>query len=343
MSRSLSTSLGEAFEKALGRALERVGRAYSESLRLSYKLVGEAGNKRLLKPVHDISPPDAPVYGVDGSLARVRLGSRMVAVLHAVSVKLPNGLTGEIRHEHIMSIIELPQAGIESEEALETGMIALETLMLAYLAKNAENKALVFIDGPLADPPWQPKSTPVLWNIANQLSADHRVDAGNIVNIHQWRRSVLAEFKGRVHGVVKRISSSRFLSFLGGLDDDDAILRSLLIGLKRRGLGPHYIHLAPLREGVYGVYGSIHACYVLDTKHSSIYRLEMTHTECEPAVQHSIALTLPGHKLPLPILLAHSYARIPHKLLERTLGMIVSDIAKEAGSFEEVIAFFDQT
>lgn len=343
MSKGLSASLGEAFEKALGRALERVGRAYSESLRLSYKLVNEAGNKRLLKSVHDISLPDAPVYGVDGSLARLKLGSRIVAVLHAVSVKLPSGLTGEIRHEHIMSIIELPQAGIESEEALEIGMIALETLMLAYLAKNTENKALVFIDGPLADPPWQPKNTTILWDIANQLSADHGVDAENIVDIHQWRRSVLAEFKGRVYGVVKRISSSRLLGFLGDLDDDDSILRSLLIGLKRRGLGPHYIHLAPLRDGVYGVYGNIYACYVLDTQHSSIYRLEMTHSECEPAVQYSIALTLPGHKLPLPILLAHSYAQVPHKLLGRTLGMLVSDIAKEAVSFEEVIAILDQT
>ena len=320
-------SLGEALEEALGRSVEAAVEAALEARGLAEELLAEARRRGLLRRL-DASRPPGPVYGVDGGLARARWGHSIVAVLHAAAV--PVGWGGEPLH--LAAVVSVDASGPGAEEAVEASLVALETAAAAEALRRTPG-AVLFLDGPVADPPWLPGSAAppeVLGEAARQLlpglAPSEAVEV--LARIHEARAETLAG--ARVVGVVKRLTGNVLGPVLGaqGLGDAEAaaaIAAALRGGAEAAALGP-----VPLSGGVYDAYraaGGLETVYVLLPGPGRWYRVETWRGMGLEAAGWSLDAVLPGPWLPEPVLAAHHAARVPGAALRLARRMLAARAA----------------
>ena len=326
----MATDPGEALLEALERAASRLREALAPALRLGEQLLREAFERGLLHPLEP-RPPSSTVYAVDGGAARAVLGAGLAAVLHAAAVEYEPQQGAIVGERHLASVVTVPGLGPEALEAIETAMIALETLLASSLPANG----LLVLDGPLADPPWVPRATELLGAVAGQLASDHGAEAVETVHrIHEMRRRL---FTGRSSvGVVKRLTGSLVLQALAPREEaavvgDDPAARGMLAALRRRGeQRPHCVGPVPLGGGVYQAYPGLHTCLVLDPRGPGFYRVEALGARaCVEAAEALAGLTPPGARLPLPVMLAHHAARAPRRLLPVLVRRALAGLAGE--------------
>lgn len=282
-------------------------------------------------------------YGVDGSRQVVggRLG-RYYILLSTVIVTLPRGL-GSARAEavypgvDIVEVVDPTGAGIEP--AAEAALMVLETLTLRRLA-DAE-PGIVFIDGPIVDPPARLDPGTAVQAVMRLLDAPPEEALRVVEEYHRIRARVVAGLVERGHtvvGVVKRIGRvdllARRLARLGIADagrigDEDLVL-ALVAAAKARGDGVFYtepVEATSLPGDVYRCYLDaglrVYASYTFSPYTLRPYRVEVAVPQgAEPrgAVERAIAaaqgLTLPGQSLPLPVVLAHEKTRIRRGLAQ---------------------------
>ncbi len=325
-------SLGEALEEALARSVEAAVEAAEEARGLAERLLEEAERRRLLRALAPAEPP-GPVYGVDGGLARTRWGQRLVAVLHAVAV--PMGRGGEPLH--LAAVVAVDATGPGAEEAVEASLVALETAAAAE-ALRREPGAVLFLDGPVADPPWFPGSAAppeVLGEAASQLLPG--LDPGEALEVLRGVHRARAEaFAGaRVVGVVKRLTGALLGEALGapGLGDAEAAasLAALLRARAGGGEGAYAVGPLGLTGGVYDAYtgsqGGLEAVYVLLPGAGRWFRVETWRGMGLEAAAWSLEETLPGPWLPEPVLAAHRAARVPGAALRLARTMLAARAA----------------
>ena len=322
-------SLGEALEEALARSVEAAVEAAAEARGLAERLLGEAERRGLLRRLAPVEPR-GPVYGVDGGLARTRWGQRLVAVLHAAAVPLGRG--GEPLH--LAAVVAVDASGPGAEEAVEASLVALETAVAAEVLRRAPG-AVLFLDGPVADPPWFPGSAAppeVLREAAQQLLPG--LGPGEalevLTRIHGARAEALAG--ARVVGVVKRLTGALLGEALGAPRVGDAeAAASLAAGLRARGSrDAHALGPLGLRGGVYDAYlgrGGLETVYVLLPGPGRWFRVETWRGMGLEAAAWSLHEAIPGPWLPEPVLAAHRAAQVPGAALRLARSMLAARAA----------------
>ncbi len=230
-----------------------------------------------------------------------------MAVLHAVAV-------GPGFERHLVRVLSLPAAGPETDAAIEAAMSLMEAAVLATVPPGG----LVFLDGPLADPPWMPAGGRLLEAAAEQLLGSRsRVDA--LLGLHRLRAEAAKD--RRVVGVVKRLTGETRLATLLGLEQvgDDAAAAALAAALRNEAGASAVAAIGPLPvEGeVYRPYqealGRVNVFYVLDARGPRGYRVE-TAMSVE-AVEEAAGQSMPPKWLPEPVLAAHYAAKPPVSIL----------------------------
>lgn len=313
-------SLGEAVEEAAAAAAERLGGEAARLSELAGRVLEEALGRGLLRPVEPRGGA-GPGYGVDGGLARLRRGSRVVAVLHAVAV-------GPGFERHVVRVLVLPAAGPEADAAVEASLSLLEAAVLASVPRGS----LVFLDGPLADPPWVPPVGPLLEAAGEQLLGPG--GGGALAGLHGARAEAMRGL--RVVGVVKRLTGEQMLSGLLGLPaglGDDALAAALAAGLRRRGLEPHIVGPVEQQGPVYEPYrarlGGVWSAYVLDARGPRGYRVEAAGGPgaVVEAAGAALASAVPPAWLPEEVLAAHRLAKPPVGLVRAALRAAAAEAA----------------
>ena len=305
LARAAKPSLGEALEEAVE---DYSGRLVEEAMLLRNMVRGALSSLLAQGEARLITPrPSSPAYGVDAGLARLRRGSRVVAVLHAVAL-------GPGFERHLVRVLSLPAAGPEADAAIEAAMSLLEAAVLATVPPGG----LVFLDGPLADPPWVPKGTRLLEAAAEQLLGSRsQVDA--LIGLHRLRAEAVKD--RRVIGVVKRLTGETRLAALLGLGEagDDVAAAALAAALREERGANAVAAIGPLPvEGeVYKPYmeavGGVNVFYVLDARGPRGYRVEAAMGV--EAVEEAAGQSMPPKWLPEPVLAAHYAAKPPVSIL----------------------------
>ena len=301
---------GSALASALEKASKRFREMYASSIKALDEVLDRL-DKLLVSITHHNNNPAA--YGVDGSMARLEAGSLSLTLLHAVGVRVEEGGVDTVND--VAAAVILPPGSVDALEALEAGMVLLETLVVEALPRHG----VVFLDGPIADPPWRPRETFTLRSVASQLSKDLAIDPSLLAGIHEYRARVFSAHN--VIGVVKRLTGERMLSNILGLESklpNDGVLASMILArLLHEKATPVMTRPVRLGKGVYSVYGGIYSCYVFDTQRRTFYRIEVLEGhDCIKAASKSLTLTLPGQKYPLPVLAAHEKAQVPRGVIE---------------------------
>ena len=282
-------------------------------------------------------------YGVDGSRQVVggRLG-RYYILLSTAIVSLPRGLDSA-RAEAVFPGVDIVEVvdptGASIEPAAEAALMVLETLTLRKLV-GAE-PGVVFIDGPVVDPPSRLDPGTAVQAVMRLLDAPPEEALRVVEEYHGIRARVVAGLVEQGHtvvGVVKRIGRvyllAGHLARLGiadasGIGDEDLVL-ALVAAAKARGDGVFYtepVEATSLPSDVYRDYlGAglhVYASYTFSPYTLRPYRVEVAvPRDAEPrgAVERAIAaaqgLTLPGQSLPLPVVLAHEKTRIRRGLAQ---------------------------
>ncbi|MEB3852029.1 MAG: DNA double-strand break repair nuclease NurA [Desulfurococcales archaeon] len=312
-----------AAREAAARA--RLLEPLEKAARILERLQGE-GLLAELEP----APPSGPVYGLDGGLARLSLGGTVLAVLHAAAVRVGEGdAPAEL---HAAAALHIPGAGVEAEEAVSASLSYLEASLLERLAREAAGAQAFMLDGPVADPPWEPRGTRQLEEAGVQLAG--RPDA--VLGVHGKRAGLLEAYGDRVVGVVKRLTSPRPPEPLPGLGlegPEDAALRSLLAALAARGHGGCWL-LGPVEppEPSARLYRGLAAGYILCPSIPALYRLEALGDRLTSLARLAAALTPPGLGVPAPVAAAHQAARAPREMLYLALSEAGLRLLEEAGT-----------
>lgn len=311
-------SLGEAVEEEAERLAERLRGEAARLAEEAWRALGEAEKRGLL---HRVSPatPRGRLYGVDSGLARLRRGSRLVAVIHAVAV----GVEGE---RHLVRTLVLPAAGPEADAAIEAAMGLAEAAMVALVQEGG----VVFLDGPLADPPWVPEPGPLLGAAAEQLLGPGG-SAEDLAAVHEARAGAM---RGkRVIGVVKRLTGESRLSGLLSAAEarDDALAAAMAAALRGRRLGPAVVGPLRLEGGAYRPYlerlGPLGSVYVLDPRGPRGYRVEAAGLGPLEAAEAALGEAVPPAWLPEEVLAAHVLAKPPVGVVAAAARLAAAGIA----------------
>jgi len=325
------------------RIIERASRRrrqrealYSVLRRLGPLVYDEMKRRGLLHPVPQ-PLSDETSYGVDGSRQVVggRLG-RYYIFLSTTLVTLPRGLRStriNIVFPGVDIIEVVDPTGASTEAAAEAAMMVLETLTLRKLA-NVE-PGLVFIDGPIVDPPARLDPSNSVQAVRELLNAPAEEVLRIVEEYHRLRARILAELVGHGHtvvGLVKRIGQVSILSShlakiginIDGYVGDEDLVLALTATTKSRGNGVFYtepVEATSLPQDVYREYRvaglRVYASYTFSRHTLRPYRIEVAVTQgADPgevikrvaAAAHG--LTVPGQSYPLPVVLAHEKSRI---------------------------------
>ncbi len=330
------SSPGEALEDAARLLAEQAPRLYRGAVEAAEEALEALRSRGLLHRVEQAKP--GRLYGVDGGMARARLGSRLLVALHAAAVG-----PGEL---HMARLLLVPGSGPEAEEAAEAAMVMLETLVLAEAARR-DPGAVYMLDGPLADPPWVPGPSRSLEEAASQLlpgmEPGEALEA--LTGLHEARAEALG--LAETIGVVKRLTGERLLAETLGVGrlGDDHLAAAVSALLRRRG---HRVYAAgPLRlsHGVYRVYEErglpVYTAYVLDARWIPVaYRVEAAGEpgKALKAAALAVGATAPGSRLPAPILAAHRAAQVAGRVLALARRLIAGAAPPGEG---ELLAFLD--
>ncbi|KSW12462.1 hypothetical protein CF15_07000 [Pyrodictium occultum] len=347
LERSEPALVQRLLEKALQRARERRD-IYQRLREAGVEALREALSRGLIREAPE-PEPSARSYGADGSRQLVGGGmGSYYALLSAVVVGLPEGIASRspvILYPGAEVVEILDPTGAAAEAAAEAAQMVLETLALSRL--ECMEPGVVFIDGPVADPPSRLDPAASARAVAGLLGVDPSEALRLVEGYHCARAAVVAALLERGHlaaGVVKRIGRVRLLASrlrsaagLPGMGDEE--LAAALAAAARSRLGrPFYtepLEASSIPRDVYRCYRRrglrIYASYTVSPYTLRPYRLEAPvpeggdpHAVMERLAAAAHGLTLPGQSHPLPVVLAHEKARLRRGLAELVYREIIA-------------------
>ncbi len=281
------------------------------------RLAARAEREGLLRRLDHVEPPGS-YAGVDGWLARVyTVYSQAVYYTRAVAVYM---LDGSEDLGVLEDLILLPvEGGYEDcDEAAEYTMMTMEARLVL---ESSGRVPLVMVDGPLVDPPREPRS-----QLARRLHS----------NYHPSRAGLLREASRRalVVGYVKKPRGERLLAPLlewRGYDLEVAtVVLQTVAGEEVVMLGP--IELAGGVYDAYRLYGlRLCTAYTITPWWQYARRVEAECGRIEEAVALVHALTPRGAKHPVPVQLAHQEANRGREALGTLRSMLAGRLTSHTG------------
>ena len=319
------------------RELENVVKKQKE---LGERILDAIGDK-LIVAIDRKGNPYIEVLGVDGSNQVVggRSGKYYI-MLSAVIVYLPQGtatVNPVIRYPDITIVSFTDPSGEIIEDVAEDVMMLLETraIMESVKLKQSEGTTPLFIDGPVMDPPRNIREESL--TVFKQLAG---IELGNVNEYYKIRANTILEAyrEGIVPlGYVKRPGTDKLLLNYVGREiketlkvfgGDEELVRTLL-AIKILVNGNNKIYYTtpieyPLDHSLYELYRRyglrVYYSYSMINPYSRPFRIEVAVDKDTPkdrveeliewAVKLSHALTLPGQRYPLPVVIAHEKCRI---------------------------------
>jgi len=311
------------------------------------------------------------VLSVDGSSQVVGgLGGRFYIMLSSVLVTLPNGLlSSSIKVKH-PGVFVIPYTTSNSENVkpvAEDLMFILETFALqeATDPECCSTEPILFIDGPIIDPP-RPLTDESRQVTKELLPSEESSDVTElIIRYHEYRAEVVRSLLDRgvvVVGFVKRSKSDRLLkAAVSAIDEakelcesfssDEELARSIFVILGHVEDKNTLYYTKPselvgydnelyenyLNAGIKIYYTYTHA---IAKKYSRPFRLELAVTRdldedsiqrlMENVLKVTNAFTLPGYEISLPVIFAHNKCSIRRGAAE----VIYREIMSRASSIE---------
>ncbi|ABM81360.1 DNA double-strand break repair nuclease NurA [Hyperthermus butylicus] len=339
---------GELVEKLLRRALARAqSQDYARLAGLSEKLLAALEERGLLHGIPGKVRANT-FYGVDGSRQYVggRLGRYYVFAASAV-VEYRDG-RARVSYPAVEVFELVDPAGSMVELVSEYAMLLLETAALDTV--EPPRGSYILLDGPIADPPHDPDAAAMAVAYMKVLGLAEPEALRLAPRYHNLRATILASKLSegvRVIGVVKRIAGLSILTSLarsaglevpGSLGDEDLAL-ALAAAARAAGVGSAYTEPVPLcsqlSQRLCNAYRSagieIVSTYVLPGNTLRPYRLDVPVPRGEDpnawtaeAVAVAHELTLPGYRLPLPVVLAHEKVQIRRSLARLVYREIIA-------------------
>jgi hypothetical protein len=321
---------GELYVRLLRRALERV-----ESLAGRFRLLGSYGGRLLdlleaeglLHRLEGVSW-DFRSVGVDGSRQILRgvMGRHYVFLDVAVVEVEPGGRGFRVAYP-VADVVEVEDpTGSSVDTVAEYAMLLGETQTIAGLRCES---GVVMLDGPIVDPPG-PLDAELASRAFSQMLGVGLGEARRLAEeYHERRARAIAGLGCPVVGVVKRVSSHTLLASLAaragarlpqGVSDGD-LAAALAAAARERGLSLFAVGPGDACEAMEGGVASayctgglrVYYAYTFAPRTMKPYRVEVLAGEPGEALRaaaYAQAATLPGHSLPLPVLLAHEKSTI---------------------------------
>lgn len=319
------------------RELENVVKKQKE---LGERILDAIGDK-LIVAINRKGNPYIEVLGVDGSNQVVggRSGKYYI-MLSAVIVYLPQGtatVNPVIRYPDITIVSFTDPSGEIIEDVAEDVMMLLETRAIMESVKLKQSRSItpLFIDGPVMDPPRNIREESLI--VFKQLAG---IELGNVSEYYKIRANTILEaYREGIAplGYVKRPGTDQLLlnhvgreikETLKVFSGDEELVRTLL-AIKILVNGNNKIYYItpmeyPLDHSLYKLYRRhglrVYYSYSMINPYSRPFRIEVAVDKDTPkdrveelvewAVKLSHALTLPGQRYPLPVVIAHEKCRI---------------------------------
>jgi len=327
---------GELYVRLLRRALERVGGLagrYRELGRYAGRLLDRLEAEGLLHTFRG-AVWDFRSVGVDGSRQVLRgVMGRYYVFLDVAMVEVEAGGRGFRVGYPIVDVVEVEDpTGSTVEAVAEYAMLLGETRAIAALRCGG---SVVMLDGPIVDPPAPVDAGLASAAFAQMLGVDSAEAQRLAERYHDFRADAIAGLGCPVVGVVKRVSSHTMLVSLAaragvqlpsGVSDGD-VAAALAAAARERGLG--FFAVGPgdacsvMERGLASAYCSggrrVYYAYSFTPPSMKPYRVEVLSEKPGEAIQaarYAYAATMPGHHLPLPVLLAHEKSTIRRSMVK---------------------------
>jgi hypothetical protein len=327
---------GELYARLLHKALEKV-----KSLAGRFREIGGYADRLLdrleaegLLHILDDVVWDFHSIGVDGSRQILKgvMGRYYIFLDVAVVEVEAGGRSFRVRYP-VADVVEVEDpAGGSVEPAAEYAMLLGETWTIEGLKCRS---AVVMLDGPIVDPP-MPIDVEVASKVFSQMLGITLSEARGLAEkYHELRAEAIGRLNCPVVGVVKRVSSHMLLASMVegigarlplGVSDGD-LAAALAAAARERGLklfaiGPGDACNAmesELAEAYCSTGSRIYYAYTFAPRTMRPYRVEVLAEKPEEALRaaaYAQAATVPGHYLPLPVLLAHEKSTIRRSVVK---------------------------
>jgi hypothetical protein len=337
LTRKLLSELAElrSARQNLAKALEDLASEALEKIR-------SAGLARRARCAEEAA---MPCSGVDGSLQAIEIGlGGQLALIVVVIVSLDSLEKPPSLAYPYVRIVDAASSSPDTDRALQLAMLLKEAEAVGVAGGD-----VVFIDGPVVDPPGNVILSPEgvrMLGVALGMSHDKAEKVAS--RYHAIRASAIADkvkAGALVVGVVKRISGTRLLAekvCTGCSDLDDAALLAALGALQQSWRTARGSYIGPLpavssalqdyrRAGI-----DVYSAYMFSPWTGRAYRVEVAvpaGSDPEPLLERAICAaqshTLLGTNYPLPVVMAHEKSKVPRGLLRKLVVASLSSAASD--------------